>query len=40
LGKRAFNALLRTNLYLLGFFAILGVILSLPSFDLIEGLKN
>lgn len=32
--------LLRTNLYLLGFFAILGVILSLPTFDLIEGFKK
>ena len=32
--------LLRTNLYLLGFFVILGVILSLPTFDLIEGFKK
>ena len=31
--------LLRTNLYLLGFFAILGVILSLPSFDLSKDSK-
>ncbi len=32
--------LLRTNLYLLRLFAILGVILSLPTFDLIEGFKK
>ncbi len=34
------KALMRTNLYLVIFFLILGVVLSIPSFDLAEGFKK